>query len=498
MKINRILVVLGDQLFPLEFLEKTKCRRIFMAEDLGLCTASKHHKLKILMFLSAMRAYRDALVKRGFEVFYHAIGESDFLAPFEQKLKLVITKEQITEVNYFEIEDHFFADQLDQFRSTSSATWVQHPSPKFLCTREKFFEFSKGKKTLRMASFYQMMRRDLDLLMVNNEPVGGRWSFDEENRKKLPVGLELPDIPSSCCANQSTLKHQIEEHFADHPGPISNLWMPITRDGALRWLDEFLVQKFADFGKYEDAVHDSNNFLFHSALSTSLNMGLLTPLEVVGKAINFYEHNDVPINSVEGFVRQIIGWREFIRGVYDIKRKEQIKSNFWGHSRRLTSDWYDGTTGITPLDDTIRDCREFGYTHHIPRLMIVANLMTLARIDPREVYAWFMEMFVDSADWVMVPNVFGMGTFADGGIFSTKPYICGSNYIIKMSNYKKGHWSDIVDGLYWSFIHDNLEPFKRNPRSSFMTKNLERIDSERKTFIFDLAKDFIATKTTIL
>ena len=274
--------------------------------------------------------------------------------------------------------------------------------------------------------------------------------------------------------------------------------MPITRDGALRWLDEFLAQKFADFGKYEDAVHDSNNFLFHSALSTSLNMGLLTPLEVVEKAINFYEHNDVPINSVEGFVRQIIGWREFIRGVYDIKRKEQIKSNFWGHSGRLTSDWYDGTTGITPLDDTIRDCREFGYTHHIPRLMIVANLMTLARIDPREVYAWFMEMFVDSADWVMVPNVFGMGTFADGGIFSTKPYICGSNYIIKMSNYKKGHWSDIVDGLYWRFIHDNLGAFKRNPRSSFMTKNLERMDSERKTFIFDLAKDFITTKTTIL
>ena len=495
MKSDRLLLIMGDQLFPREYIAQTKCRRIFMAEDLGLCTESKHHKLKILMFFTAMRAYRDALVKSGFEVFYHSISETSFAHSCEKKLSNIITKEQITEVNYFEIDDRPFQKKIEQFRSHSPAKWILHSSPKFICSRKKFFDYAEGKKSLRMATFYQMMRRDLNVLMVDKQPVGGKWSFDEENRSKLPRGINLPDVPSTNIPSDKRLVSEIQERFPDHPGSMSNLWMPITRDQSLSWLDNFLTHRFANFGTYEDAVHDENNFLFHSALSTCLNMGLLTPTEVLQRSIEFYEHNDIPINSVEGFVRQVIGWREFIRGVYDLKREEQINSNFWGHTRKLTSDWYEGTTGIPPLDGAIIDCKEFGYTHHIPRLMIIANLMTLARIDPREVYAWFMEMFVDSADWVMVPNVFGMGTFADGGIFSTKPYICGSNYIIKMSNYKKGLWSDIVDGLYWRFVYDNIEVFKRNPRSSFMTKTLDRIDPKRKTYIFDLAEKFMASNT---
>ena len=495
MKSDGLLIVLGDQLFPLEYLRQVKCSRVFMAEDLGLCTESKHHKLKILMFFTAMREYRDTLIKSGFEVFYHSISEPNFADSFQQKLDNIIITQQITEVNYFEIDDQLFDKKIEQFRSNSSVKWVLHPSPKFLCSRKKFLDFAKGKKSLRMASFYQMMRRDLNVLMIDAQPAGGRWSFDEENRKKLPSGIHLPDVPRTSLSSEKKLLSDIEKCFPDHPGSMSNLWMPTTRDQSISWLDNFLTHKFVNFGTYEDAIHDENNFLFHSALSTSLNMGLLTPTEVLQRSIDFYENNDIPINSFEGFVRQLIGWREFIRGVYDLKREEQINSNFWGHTRRLTSDWYEGTTGIPPLDDAVRNCKEFGYTHHIPRLMIIANLMTLARIDPKDVYSWFMEMFVDSADWVMVPNVFGMGTFADGGIFSTKPYICGSNYIIKMSNYKKGPWSDVVDGLYWRFVYDNVEVFKNNPRSSFMTKTLERIGSKRREYIFALAEDFISRKT---
>lgn len=490
-----LLIVLGDQLFPIEHINHTGCRRIFMAEDLGLCRQNKHHKLKILMFFTAMRAYRDELLEQGFEVFYHSLSEDDFSDSFEEKLEKIIVSNEIAEIHHFEIEDYFFSERIGRFISESELRCCEHPSQKFLCSASQFSEFSSGKKSLRMASFYQTMRKDLKVLIDDNErPIGGKWSFDEENRKKLPRGITLPDKPKITCESDKTLVKKIEEIFPDHPGAISGLWMPITREHALSRLDEFLHTKFGDFGSYEDAIHSENNFLFHSALSTSMNMGLLTPSEVVEKIVDFSQRNDVPINSVEGFIRQVIGWREFIHGVYDLKREKQVKSNFWEHKGSLSTHWYHGSTGIAPLDDVIKDCNEYGYTHHIPRLMIVANLMTLSRVHPDQVFKWFMEMFVDSADWVMVPNVYGMGTFADGGFFSTKPYICGSNYMLKMSNYKRGPWCDLVDGLYWLFIQDNLDFFKGNPRLSIMTRALDKLNPKRKAAIFELAREFISTK----
>ena len=490
-----LLIVLGDQLFPSKYIDDTGCRRIFMAEDLGLCRQTKHHKLKILMFFTAMRAYRDEMLEKGFEVFYHSVSDAAFSDSFEEKLERVIISNEISEIHHFEIEDHFFSRRIEKFLSESKLDWHKHPSQKFLCNANQFSQFSNGKKNLRMASFYQAMRKDLRVLIDDaGKPSGGKWSFDEENRKKLPRDISLPDKPGPTRKIDTALVKKIEEYFPDHPGSMSHLWMPITREDAFGQLDDFLHSKFGNFGTYEDAVHSENNFLFHSALSTSMNMGLLTPREVIGITIDFSEKHNVPINSVEGFIRQIIGWREFIHGVYDKNRENQVKSNFWEHKGKLTSHWYNGTTGIAPLDDVIKDCNEYGYTHHIPRLMIVANLMTLSRVHPDQVFNWFMEMFVDSADWVMVPNVYGMGTFADGGFFSTKPYICGSNYILKMSNYKRAPWCDLIDGLYWLFIQDNLNFFKGNPRLSIMTRALNKLDPKRKAEIFELARDFMSTK----
>jgi len=224
-------------------------------------------------------------------------------------------------------------------------------------------------------------------------------------------------------------------------------------------------------------------------------MGLITPQDVIEKTFIYHERKQFPLNSLEGFIRQVIGWREFIRGIYNLKGRDESNGNFWNHDRFLTKDWYEGTTGITPLDDTIKDCVNYGYTHHIPRLMIIANIMNLSRIHPAEIYKWFMEMFVDSADWVMTPNVYGMGTFADGGLFATKPYSCGSNYILKMSNYKKGEWCETLDGLYWSFISDNELFFKKNPRLSIICNSLNRMDPKRKEIIFNKANNFINEKT---
>ena len=498
MQTNNLLLILGNQLFPLEYIKKTKVKKIFMAEDFSLTTYQKHHKLKILMFLWSMRQYRDQLVKNGFVVYYNSIDDKNFKDTYENKLLKILKDEKVRTISYFEIEDHFFEDRFNKFVSDNNIETKLFQSPMFLNSRSQFVEFAKTQKSLiKMASFYQKMRIKMSILIDNNKkPIGGKWSFDEENRKKISGKINIPKVPINTKDQRiNNLKHKINVLFRDHPGSADYLWMPTNREEALKWMEIFFQNKFHDFGTYEDAIIDNNNFLYHSALSPIINMGLLTPKEIVEKAINFSKKNSIPLNSLEGFIRQIIGWREFIRGIYHYKGKEEKKLNFWQHNRKLTKDWYEGTTGIKPLDDVINDCLKYGYTHHIPRLMIVCNIMNLSRIHPDEIYKWFMEMFVDSSDWVMVPNVYGMGTFADGGIFATKPYSCGSNYILKMSNYKKDEWCDIVDGLYWKFMSDNLSFFKTNPRLSILVKSVERMNEDRKNMIFEKATNFIDNKT---
>ena len=498
MSTNDLLLILGNQLFPIEHIKKTKVKKVFMAEDFGLTTYHKHHKLKILMFLWAMRQYRDELVENGYTVYYYSIEDKNFNISYEDKLLAAIKKYKIEKINYFEIEDHFFEDIFNKFIIKNKIQTKLIQNPMFLLSRAEFVEFAHTQKNLiRMASFYQKMRIKMSILIdENTKPIGGKWSYDEENRKKIPVNIAIPEKPSLINNNDiNDLKNKINLIFKDHPGSVDYLWMPTNRQEALKWMDKFFKTKFHNFGIYEDAIIDNNNFLFHSALSPIVNMGLLTPDEIIQKAVKFSKQESIPLNSLEGFIRQIIGWREFIRGIYHYKGREEKKSNFWQHNRRLTSDWYEGTTGIKPLDDVIKDCLKYGYTHHIPRLMIVCNIMNLCRIHPDEIYKWFMEMFVDSSDWVMVPNVYGMGTFADGGIFATKPYSCGSNYILKMSNYKKGDWCEIVDGLYWKFMSDNLSFFKSNHRLSILVRSLDKMNKVKKDIIFEKATEFIESKT---
>jgi deoxyribodipyrimidine photolyase-related protein len=367
----------------------------------------------------------------------------------------------------------------------------------FLESREEFKKYANEKNSLSHANFYKSIRKKLNILIDKNQmPIGGKWSFDEENRKKIPKNIQLPEkFKNSKSKYVKEITSLINDNFSEHPGAISEVWMPLTRQQALKNLDNFISQKFENFGSYEDAILIEDNFLFHSALSPSLNLGLITPKEIINKILKYIDYNEIPLNSIEGFIRQIIGWREFIRGVYQVKGDQQEKGNFFNFSNKVSNSWYSGTTGIPPLDDAINFSNLYGYTHHINRLMIISNIMTLSEINPKEVYKWFMEMFVDSSDWVMVPNVYGMGTYADGGIFSTKPYICGSNYILKMSNYKKGDWCDIVDGLYWRFVDKHLDKVKNNHRLSFMKKTLEKMNTERKEMIFKKAEDFIKKNT---
>ncbi|PPR77956.1 MAG: (6-4) photolyase [Alphaproteobacteria bacterium MarineAlpha2_Bin1] len=496
---KKLLLILGNQLFPINEIRKTGIDNIFMAEDYGLCNEHKHHKLKILIFLSAMREYKKYLIKNKLNVHYFSINDS-FQKSYEEKIKIVLNKNNYKEINFFEIEDKFFSERIYKLSLTLDQTsFNEIKSPMFLSDKNYFAKASDN-KSIRLTPFYKKLRNDLSLLINNDgSPVGGKWSFDEENRKKIPKNLSLPKKPINLVYNDfQELSLFINKKFSKNPGNLKNTWIPITRDDSLKWLNSFLKYKLTNFGDYEDAINSENNFLFHSALSVILNLGLITPKELIEKLKNFKKNNYVPLNSYEGFIRQIIGWREFIRCVYHRYGDTMINSNYWKSKRSMKQSWYSGNTGIIPLDDSIKHCINYGYTHHIPRLMIIANIMTLADIHPVEIYNWFMEMFVDSSDWVMVPNVFGMGTFADGGKFSTKPYICGSNYILKMSNYKKAEWCDIVDGLYWKFIEKNKNFFKKNPRLSIMTRSLDKIDKNRKKYIFDKANNFILTNTKLI
>jgi deoxyribodipyrimidine photolyase-related protein len=283
--------------------------------------------------------------------------------------------------------------------------------------------------------------------------------------------------------------------FADHPGDVEDFWLPVQREACQPWLEDFVEKRLGAFGPYQDAIHDRFDFNYHAVISPMVNVGLMLPDEVCAQIEVAFRNDQCDINSAEGFIRQVIGWREFIRGIYQNYSEEQDEANFFDHKRLLNENWYTGETGIPPLDDAIKKSIRLGYAHHIERLMILSNIMLLARIDPREVHRWFMEMFVDSSDWVMGPNVYGMGQFSDGGIFATKPYVCGSNYILKMSHYKKGDWCDTLDGLYWRFIEDQRDFFEKNPRMKAMTSHLDRMDDEKRARLWQAADVFLEKNT---
>ena len=488
MKILR--VILGNQLFPISQINLSKDVPIFMAEDSGLCSYIKHHKSKIALFFSAMRSYRDQLKNNSYKVIYYD-ANNNFSTSYFEKLFDEVKSNKIKKIEIYEIEDKPFEKDFLEFCRTNNIEISFLPSPMFIDSRDSFKDFLGDKKFHLQANYYKQMRKKMNLLLEDNKPIGGKWSFDEDNRKKLPSGYEIPKLPTIKPYKEfSEISSVININFANHPGELHS-WMPHSYEQIVEWLEIFFKERFKEFGHYEDAIDKNEHFINHSVLSSSLNLGLITPKEVIDKSIAYAKKNDIPLNSLEGFIRQIIGWREFIRGIYQNYGDQMVKSNYWNHKNKLTAAWYNGSTGIEPLDEAIKGAQKYGYTHHINRLMILSNIMNLCNIDPNEIYKWFMEMFIDSSDWVMVPNVYGMGTFADGGIFATKPYICGSSYILRMSNFKKGDWCDIVDGLYWKFIEEKKDFFITNPRLSLMIRALEKLNPDRKKHIFECANNFI-------
>ena len=348
----KLFITLGNQLFPLKYLSRFKNDHLFfMAEDYGLCTYEKHHKLKILLFLSSMRSYADNLKKNSFKLTYSRIDSSDFKSDYLTKIQKVVKKNKIKEISFFEIEDKPFEKKILDFIKKNKIKLNIIKTPMFLNSRDDFKKYlSKSKKPF-MAVFYKETRKKMNILMNGEDPVGGKWSFDEDNRKKLPKGTKIPAFPKiNETSHTKNLKEIIEKNFSKHPGSTKNFWFATEFKDVMRLLDFFIKEKSNLFGDYEDAVDQSNNILFHSALSPYLNLGIITPEIILDRILTSHKKKKIRINSLEGYIRQVIGWREFMRGIYQNFDNKLETGNFFKHNRKMKPSWYEGNTGLPPLD----------------------------------------------------------------------------------------------------------------------------------------------------
>lgn len=455
-------------------------RPVFLIEDQiffrDFNYRTRFHKKKLMFHRASMKAYEKRLADKGYQVTYIDWKKS----PSMEYLFKPLQKNKIEMIHLCDPVDYMLEKRLHHFTSEAGIKTRFYETPGFLTSLDQIEDFFAKKKGYSQTSFYIARRKELGILVEDGKPPGGKWSFDPKNRKPIPDDQPIPEIPR--IKSGKTVKEAadyVSERFADHPGSLEDFFYPVTHKEARKWLRDFLKNRLELFGDYEDAMKQGKNFLFHSVLSPLINSGLLTPKEVIDETLDFADDHDIPMNSLEGFIRQLAGWREFMRAIYELEGVNLRNSNFFEHDNPLPDSFYNASTGIEPVDEVLSRVIETGYAHHIERLMILGNFMLLCEINPEEIYRWFMEMFIDSYDWVMVPNVYGMSQYSSGGLITTKPYISSSNYVLKMSNHEKGDWCEIWDGLYWRFIQKNRKKFEKIPRMKVMTSMLGRMSEEK-------------------
>ena len=440
----------------------------YLIEDPLFFSQYNFHKQKIAFHRASMKSYEEELLKKNKTVryveFLHLQETSD--------ISSLLIKDKIQEVYFVSLEDDWLEERIKESLNGASISFTEIPHPHFFTSQETIESYTPKGPFFFFNDFYISQRKSLNILIADDKPVGGRWSFDAENRSKLRAGVVVPQVslpPQSKMAQEAV--SYVQKYFSDNIGLCDAVLFPTTRDEALSWCDQFFNSRYEHFGLYEDAIVRAESFLFHSAITPFLNVGLVSPQEIVQKALAC----EVSINSKEGFIRQVVGWREFIRLIYKRCGRRQRSTNYLNNTVQLSHRFYTAQTGIEPVDVVIERVLKTGYCHHIERLMVLGNFLLLCDIHPDAVYQWFMEMFVDSYDWVMVPNVYGMSQYADGGLMTTKPYISGSSYILKMSDFKKGPWCEVWDGLYWRFIHRHRHMIEDNPRMSVILPMREKL-----------------------
>ncbi len=470
-------------------------RRVLLVEDplffRDTVQPARFHKQKLWLHRVTMRRYRQWLESEGYLVETIEMASSITLA---QRLGELTKQPKGTKVALADPIDYLLSRRLHRMARSLDCDLEILPTPCFINTPEENKGYRQSKKRWFMADYYKWQRQRLGILMDGGEPKGGKWSFDEDNRKKIPKPLvgKAPELPTfKRDGFDEEAAEYVEKHFSESPGTLDELFYPTSHQQASDWLDEFLRQRFEHFGDYEDSIEQGQSWLWHSVLTPALNIGLLTPKQVVDRTLAFAAKHDIPLNSVEGFIRQVIGWREFMRATYEDLGVRMRTTNHWSHNRKIPHSFYDGSTGVLPIDNTIERVLRTGYCHHIERLMVLGGFMFLCEFDPDEIYRWFMEMFVDSYDWVMVPNVYAMSQNADGGLITTKPYFSGSSYVRKMSHYKKDDWCDVWDALYWRWIIGHSAELSKNPRWAMMCSMADRMEDSKRARHLTIADEYL-------
>jgi deoxyribodipyrimidine photolyase-related protein len=484
-------------LFPHQLFEENSllgsCDEIYLIEEALFFTQYSFHKQKLVFHRASMKQYAEFLSKKKKRV--HYIDSCDELSDVRSLISH-LKKKSVAVIEYIDPTDDWLSRRLSGSCKKAGIKTICHPSPLFITTPEENNAFFKGRTRMFQTDYYIHQRKSRKILMEKDgKPTGGQWSFDEMNRNKFPKNEKSPRLPS--CKPSAAYKSAVlyvEESFPDNYGDKEGpIIYPTSFREAKKWLHDFLTDRFEKFGEYEDAMVAAETVLHHSVLTPMLNVGLITPDYVLAACLEYATNHKVPINSTEGFVRQVVGWREFIRAVYERKGREERTRNYWGFTRSIPKSFWTAQTGIIPFDNTLRKVLATGYCHHIERLMVLGNFMLLCEFDPDEVYRWFMTLFIDAYDWVMVPNVYGMSQFADGGLMATKPYISGSNYLMKMSDFPKGDWQQTWDALFWRFMHVHRDFFMQNPRLGMLIKTFDKMPDERRRLHLEHAELFLKT-----
>ncbi|MBB5635005.1 deoxyribodipyrimidine photolyase-related protein [Pedobacter cryoconitis] len=488
--LNSVTLIFPHQLFQ-NHPALQKDREIYLVEEWLFFKQYNFHRQKLVLHRASMKFYEGWLQQNGYTANYieTCVKENDC-----RILVASLAKQNIGHIHISAVADNWLMQRMQSACSINQVKLHVYDSPNFLNTTQDTANYFSKRKTYFQTDFYIWQRKKNHILLEQDEePTGGKWSFDEDNRKKFPKKEKVPLLELPKENNYVTeAKVYVQKHFPNNYGEINTRCLfVVTFQDALNWLDNFLKNRFEKFGIYEDAIVAKESVLHHSVLTPMLNIGLLQPGQIITAALAAAKKYNTPLNSLEGFVRQIMGWREFVHLVYERESVKQRNTNYWKFKRKIPKSFWTGETGISPIDITIKKILQTGYCHHIERLMVLGNFMQLCEFDPDEVYRWFMEMFIDAYDWVMVPNVYGMTQFADGGLMVTKPYISGSNYLMKMSDYEKGEWQSVWDGLFWRFMHVHRNFFLKNPRLGMLVNMFDKMAAEKQHLHLTNAEKFL-------
>ncbi|MEY3552399.1 MAG: hypothetical protein RL735_747 [Pseudomonadota bacterium] len=490
-------LILGDQLTreisALDGLNKSS-DIVLMVEADEETLYVPHHKQKIALILSAMRHFAADLEREGIRVDYARLDAKDNTGTFSSEVKRAIARHQPEKIILTEPGEWRLFDAMRNWSADFGLPVELRDDDRFFCSRSRFARWAEGRKSYRMEFFYREMRRETGLLMDGDEPAGGQWNFDHDNRKALPAKIRPPKRerfePDEITRE---VLHMVAKRFVSHFGDLENFGWAVTRKDALEALDHFIESCLPLYGDYQDAMKSGEPFLYHSILSPYLNCGLLTPREICLAAEVAWRQGHAPLNAVEGFIRQILGWREYVRGIYWRHMPDYARTNALSANRPLPDFFWSGNTKMNCMAQVIAETRANAYAHHIQRLMVTGNFALLAGIDPGEIEAWYLAVYADAYEWVELPNVHGMVMFADGGLLASKPYAASGAYIDRMSDYcrtcaydvkcKSGSQACPFNFLYWNFMIENEAALAKNPRMSMPYRTLAKMDPERRAEI---------------